>query len=180
MREAISHLNHDPVAYENTPSSADRELILHGTHLRDILLRTFEPAPAGQEHKHVPLEASDEEGYAGHAGLDHGRTEVTQVDMGAFGEDMRIQSWAERYSRPNPIVIDGDPVLGKLNETQTRAMAMMIGKRISLVQGVSFNLSDMKANLIGLRCEASWDWKDEDNHRDYQIAQGMSYQELPS
>jgi hypothetical protein len=56
---------------------------------------------------------------------------------GAFKEDMRIQSWARRYSEVNPVRVEGDPVLSGLNATQTRAVAMMVGERISLVQGVS-------------------------------------------
>ncbi|KZV83833.1 hypothetical protein EXIGLDRAFT_727916 [Exidia glandulosa HHB12029] len=48
--------------------------------------------------------------------------------------DQRIQSWARRYSHPEPIVIPGDPVL-KLNSTQVRAIALMLASRVSLVQG---------------------------------------------
>ncbi|WFD36212.1 hypothetical protein MCUN1_003089 [Malassezia cuniculi] len=48
--------------------------------------------------------------------------------------DQRIRSWCERYMREDPIRIDGDPDLG-LNAVQTRAVAMMIGRPLSLVQG---------------------------------------------
>ncbi|CAD6887657.1 unnamed protein product [Tilletia laevis] len=52
-----------------------------------------------------------------------------------FDADCRIHSWARRYDRDDPIVIDGDPDLGGLNESQVRAVAMMLRNRVSLVQG---------------------------------------------
>ncbi len=60
---------------------------------------------------------------------------LPQSTPGIFSEDMRIKSWAARYMRPNPIAIDGDPSLEGMNNTQKRAIAMMIGERFSLVQG---------------------------------------------
>lgn len=48
--------------------------------------------------------------------------------------DQRVRSWCERYMRPDPLRIDGDPELG-LNDAQTRAVAMMLGRALSLVQG---------------------------------------------
>ncbi|PWN50199.1 P-loop containing nucleoside triphosphate hydrolase protein [Violaceomyces palustris] len=57
-----------------------------------------------------------------------------RVITGAFHEDERIRSWYERYSRSDPIVIQGDPALG-LNESQTMAVATMLKERVSLVQG---------------------------------------------
>lgn len=35
------------------------------------------------------------------------------------------------------MVVEGDPDLGALNATQRRAVALMLGERVSLVQGVS-------------------------------------------
>lgn len=61
---------------------------------------------------------------------------VTKIDHGIFFEDQRIQSWVRRYSLPVPLVMDGDMPLPGLNPSQIRAMALMIGKRVSLVQGV--------------------------------------------
>lgn len=57
--------------------------------------------------------------------------------FGAFRNDTRIHSWAQRYSRSDPLVIQGDPIIKNMNTSQVRAMAMMIGQRLSLVQGVS-------------------------------------------
>ncbi|KAL0952306.1 hypothetical protein HGRIS_006594 [Hohenbuehelia grisea] len=165
MRAAISAMHHDPSAQEAThPLGSDRQIILTGTYLRDILLRTF--VPSTHPHAHVPLQAPDDVQYVSHDTLDHqARTDVDDlaaelqsfsdeatvsettsahtfipaVDQrfwdGAFKDDMRIQSWARRYMRVDPVVVEGDPVLKGLNSTQIRAMAMMVGQRASLVQG---------------------------------------------
>lgn len=53
---------------------------------------------------------------------------------GLFADDCRIRSWYERYARERPLRLDGDPDLG-LNASQTRAVAMMLRERVSLVQG---------------------------------------------
>ncbi|KAG9311016.1 P-loop containing nucleoside triphosphate hydrolase protein [Chiua virens] len=115
MRAAVLHFNHDPA----------------GTHLRDVFLRSFSPASVSL---HQPLQAPDEVLYVSHETLEHHSREGREHG-GVFKDDMRIQSWAKRYARTNPIVMDGDPVLKGLNATQIRAVAMMIGERISLVQG---------------------------------------------
>ncbi|KAG2035496.1 P-loop containing nucleoside triphosphate hydrolase protein [Suillus americanus] len=134
MREAISRFNQDPQALADPThliSSPDNQFILHGTHLRDVLLRSFSP---DRPSLHVPLQPADEVKYVPRGRLEHDSREVREHG-GAFKEDMHIQSWARRYSQINPIAIDGDPVLEGLNATQIRAVAMMIGERISLVQG---------------------------------------------
>lgn len=133
--EAISHLHHDPRIYE-AASSADPQPILIGTHLRDVLLRTFEPLEEEQS-AHVALQGPDEVAYLPHETLEHSWKGVPASDQsGAFKDDMRIQSWAKRYAEHNPIVVEGDPVINGLNMTQLRAVAMMIGQRMSLIQGV--------------------------------------------
>lgn len=134
MREAISRFSQDPEALEDPThliSPPNNQFVLHGTHLRDVLLRSFSP---DRPSLHVPLQHPDETRYVPRGRLEHDSREVREHG-GAFKEDMHIQSWARRYSRINPIVIDGDPVLEGLNATQIRAIAMMIGERISLVQG---------------------------------------------
>lgn len=135
MRNAISHFNHNPAAIEQSDASSvpDRQIIHQGTYLRDILLRSFSPALTSA---HEPLQAADDVNYLSHDRLEHSSRE-TGDHGGAFKDDMRIQSWARRYSEVNPVRVEGDPVLRGLNATQTRAVAMMIGERISLVQGVS-------------------------------------------
>jgi hypothetical protein len=77
---------------------------------------------------------------------------------------MRIRSWARRYSDLNPVRVEGDPVLSGLNATQTRAIAMMVGERISLVQGVSamFDLRPSGTDILSLK--ASWYWEDKDHY----------------
>ncbi|KAJ8700747.1 hypothetical protein PTI98_003744 [Pleurotus ostreatus] len=130
MRTAISHFNHDVRAQESIEPAADREYILQGTYLRDILLRTFGDEEGVDEHD--ALQEADDVSYVTRSVLDHSPTEGAE---GAFKDDLRIQSWAKRYSKENPVVIEGDPVIEGLNDTQRRAMAMMIGQRASLVQG---------------------------------------------
>ncbi|KAG7447300.1 P-loop containing nucleoside triphosphate hydrolase protein [Guyanagaster necrorhizus] len=106
MREAIGHL-HRHVKSQEAVMATDREEILNGTHLRDVILR----------------------------GYDGGDIEENVDTGGMFKDDQFIYSWAKRYMRPNPVVVEGDPVIDGLNATQVRAMAQMIGERFSLVQG---------------------------------------------
>lgn len=132
MRTAVLHFNHDPAVLE-ADQTPDRQFVIQGTHLRDVLLRSFSPASASL---HQPLQAPDEVQYVSHETLEHQNRDEREYG-GAFKDDMRIQSWAQRHARTNPITMDGDPVLEGLNATQIRAVAMMIGERISLIQGVS-------------------------------------------
>ncbi|CAK5279145.1 unnamed protein product [Mycena citricolor] len=111
--EAVRNLNHDPQQLEEVPVSSDREVILLGTHLRDVLLDTFQPGSEDEEMTSKPVANAP----------------------GVFADDQRIHSWALRYAKPDPLVMEGDPPLTGLNETQIRAMALMIGKRLSLIQG---------------------------------------------
>lgn len=132
MRAAVLQLNHDPAVLE-ADQTPDRQFVIQGTHLRDVLLRSFSPASTSL---HPPLQAPDEVEYVPHETLEHQGRDAREHG-GAFKDDIRIQSWARRYARTDPIVMDGDPVLDGLNATQIRAVAMMIGERISLIQGVS-------------------------------------------
>ncbi|KAF8154087.1 P-loop containing nucleoside triphosphate hydrolase protein [Crassisporium funariophilum] len=134
MRNAISYLEHDPQEIEKLSAERSSQFILQGTELRDVFLRTFDPdAP---QHKHTGLQAPDDVTYPSHDTLEHeGRGEGGFMNMGAFKDDQRIYSWARRYSRTNPLVMEGDPPLGKMNTSQTKALAAMIGQRISLIQG---------------------------------------------
>ncbi|KAL4077685.1 P-loop containing nucleoside triphosphate hydrolase protein [Scleroderma citrinum] len=129
MRAAIARLSQDPSTQEHC--APDRQYILQGTHIRDILLHSFSPR---SESLHEPLQAPDDVEYVPRERLEH-RSRELRDHSGAFKDDMRIQSWASRYARNDPIQIDGDPPLVDLNPTQVRAIAMMLGERISLVQG---------------------------------------------
>ncbi|KAG6856541.1 hypothetical protein H0H87_003360 [Tephrocybe sp. NHM501043] len=127
-------MHHDPSIYEAS-SHTSPQPILVGTHLRDVLLRTFEPS-AEESAVHQGLQAADEVAYLPHEELEHSWRGIPEhSQFGAFKDDMRIQSWARRYAQPDPVVIDGDPVMVGLNVTQLRAAATMIGQRLSLIQG---------------------------------------------
>ena len=142
MLEAIADLNCDPATAEIHPIHSegphkDHELRQEGTFLRDILLRKY----TLQQQR---TEDSDEDSFAQVAmdlEQDEGPVEVQPTPTsppldGLFKHDARIQSWAKRYSLPNPLVIEGDPDLERLNSTQIRAIALMLSSRFSLVQGV--------------------------------------------
>jgi regulator of nonsense transcripts 1 len=142
MRKAITALHHDLDHIERIPRSKDQEHILLGTGLKDVLLRSGDPSRRShsreQSNEFHALQDSDDISYPKDV-LSHDVREFSSKEFeGVFKDDMRIHSWAERYSLDDPLVVEGDPELGRLNESQVKAMAMMIGKRISLVQGVSF------------------------------------------
>ncbi|KAK2466612.1 hypothetical protein APHAL10511_000870 [Amanita phalloides] len=136
MRTAVTRFNHDVDLQEPCFIDNDEQMVLCGTHLRDVFLRSFSP-----EHAHLPqpLQAPDDVDYPSHQRLDRGsflgKGRSGYDQMGAFRDDMRIQSWARRYAEIDPLVLEGDPDLGGLNATQIRALALMIGQRISLIQG---------------------------------------------
>ncbi|PSS22633.1 hypothetical protein PHLCEN_2v3060 [Hermanssonia centrifuga] len=132
MRTAIHQLNYDPALQESDASdvSSDRQVILQGTHLRDILLRSFAPEDEDVEVEH---EWSDSGFQAESRGATPSPPPLA-LD-GLFKNDARIQSWAKRYSRSSPVIVEGDPVMGAMNDTQIRAVAMMLDNRFTLVQG---------------------------------------------
>lgn len=139
MRKAISALHYDLDYLERIPRSKDQEHILLGTGLKDVLLRSGDPSRAlpRDHHEFHALQASDDISYPKDV-LSHDVREFSSKEFeGVFKDDMRIHSWSERYSRDEPLMIEGDPKLDHLNNSQIKAMATMIGKRISLVQGVS-------------------------------------------
>ncbi|KAH8977191.1 P-loop containing nucleoside triphosphate hydrolase protein [Lactarius hatsudake] len=132
MCHAIAQLHHDPHTLQEDNSNPESELVLLGTHLRDVILRSF--SPSGDTHEPKHFQAADDTSYAAHDALDHS-WKIGGGHGGIFKDDMRIQSWAKRYSRVNPIRVDGDPELHGLNATQVRAVAMMVGERFSLIHG---------------------------------------------
>jgi hypothetical protein len=135
MREAISCLHLDPAAQEREgremtrqdENGAEWEVVLRGTHLRDVILEGIQDV-AEEKEDQVPTDPSAVEDISESSYVEDG---------GAFGADQRIASWARRYEKENPVVIEGDPIFEGLNSSQTKAMAMMIGRRVSLIQGVS-------------------------------------------
>ncbi len=134
MRNAIKMLPFDPAEFEKDPRNSEKqEFMLHGTQVRDVLLKSFSPEARTAQQPHHLQDPADPNYPSGE--LEH-KSKLNESFKGAFSEDMRILSWVMRYSRRDPLVLDGDPDLGKLNRSQVRAMAMMIGERISLIQGV--------------------------------------------
>ena len=136
MRTAISHLQLDPEEIEQTSAGSSSQYMLQGTKLRDVILRTYDPEKSSPWQDHAQLQDPDDVTYPSHDVLEHeARGKTNFADLGAFRNDQRIMSWAKRYSKDNPIVMDGDPPI-VLNNSQRRAIATMIGQRISLIQGV--------------------------------------------
>lgn len=131
MVAAISRLSHNVPAIEQAAGDG-QQYMLHGTHLRHVLLDSF--SPTSESTHSTPLQQADETEYVPHETLDHG-SRVSKDSRGAFKDDMRIMSWAKRYMRPNPVRVEGDPCL-PLNASQIRAIATMIGEGMSLIQGV--------------------------------------------
>lgn len=133
MVTAVSRLSHDVSAIEQA-ADGGQKYVLHGTHLRHILLDSF--SPASESTHSAPLQRADEVNYVSHETLDHG-SRISKDSRSVFKEDMRIMSWAKRYMRPNPVRVEGDPYL-PLNLSQVRAVATMIGEPMSLIQGVRY------------------------------------------
>jgi hypothetical protein len=133
MCHAITQLHQDPRILEKDNSDPENELVLLGTHLRDVILYSFSSSKGA--HEPQPFQAADDASYAAHDALDHPGL-IGAEHGGIFKDDLRIQSWAKRHSRVKPIRVDGDPELHGLNATQIRAVAMMVGERISLIHGV--------------------------------------------
>jgi hypothetical protein len=76
-------------------------------------------------------------------------TELRDILIPSFGRPRRgsellgnqlLRSWVERYRRPIPFRLDGDPDLG-LNDSQLRAVASSLGERATVIQGVRSLLS---------------------------------------
>jgi hypothetical protein len=138
MRAAIMTLDFDPVEMENSQLnlSENEEVILQGVALRDVLLRSFTDSEYDHNPKHTN-HAQDpaETHYLPREELEHESHLNGLRGSGAFSENQFLQSWARRYQRHDPTVVEGDPDLSHLNRSQIRAMANMIGERISLVQG---------------------------------------------
>lgn len=132
MCQAVTRLHHDPRIILEDNSNPESELVLLGTHLRDVILNSFSPSDGVYEPK--PFQAADDASYTAHDTLDH-PAQIGAEHGGVFGDDMRIKSWARRHSHVNPVRVEGDPELHGLNATQIRAIAMMVGERITLIHG---------------------------------------------
>ncbi|KAF8901061.1 AAA domain-containing protein [Gymnopilus junonius] len=123
MSQAISYLKTNIEDVEALETESSWQYVLQGTHLRDVILRSFIPP---SDSIAPPSEDTEPDEKSSGANFEH---------AGMFKDDQRIQSWARRYSRPNPVVVEGDPPLDGLNQSQIRAMAAMVSERVSLIQG---------------------------------------------
>jgi regulator of nonsense transcripts 1 len=142
MRKAMAYFHYDLDVLEALPRARDQEYILNGTSLKDVLLQSGDPSRVvdGDQDFHT-LQAADDVSYPTDV-LSHDVRGFTAKEFESiFKDDIRIHSWVERYSRDDPVVVEGDPEFKHLNQSQIKAMATMIGKRISLVQGVSYLLT---------------------------------------
>jgi hypothetical protein len=119
MRAAIEALNCDPGEMQ-AASSLLSEYELHGTYLREELLEGFVQGISTSSSDTSIQQSND----------------MQSPRNGLFTSDERIDDWVRRYSHPMPERKEGDPEL-PLNQSQTQAVAQMIGERFSLVQGVS-------------------------------------------
>jgi len=123
----------------SAPKCKPKQTILSGTAMRDVLLRAF-------QEDFVPYDSYSSAINADvHAVVPHGtQPKPTDIDAtavptdrspdGILARNQLIQSWTRRF-RDTPLLVEGDPEL-ELNPSQTKAIAMMLGERLSLVQGV--------------------------------------------
>jgi hypothetical protein len=160
MRAAVSHLRNDVQKIEDEVPSGSTEFILQGTKVRDVILRSFKI----ENEFAVPTRGEPSNVIA------------STASSGIFKQDQRIQSWARRYSQPNPMIMEGDPPLDGLNASQVRAMATMISERMSLIQGVSLFFLKIEARCqeeMTILVLASRHRKNENHHRNYQTTQSQ-------
>lgn len=101
-----------------------REWTLQGTELREEIVPSSASSSSG-----APSESSTTEGEESPPLL------ARPIESDLFRDNQLIHSWIERYRRDDPLVLPGDPDLG-LNASQTKAIAMALGDRLSLIQGV--------------------------------------------
>ncbi|WWC94560.1 hypothetical protein V866_001407 [Kwoniella sp. B9012] len=117
--------------------------ILRGTALRDLLLRPFQGLYSPLIRSKPPHHTLPTD----HIGQNTNEMKPSDLDAvpepipqdttatSVLVKNQLIQSWTDRYRRPGlPVEIEGDPKVG-LNESQMRAIAMMLSERLSLVQG---------------------------------------------
>ncbi|ORY32931.1 P-loop containing nucleoside triphosphate hydrolase protein [Naematelia encephala] len=139
----------DPTAASSTSGASGRtklarkreETILRGTALRDKVLRAF-------QEDYVPYDAPSDLGNATIQSIrdtkpddvDAVPTPSPHTDPGPSGilaKNQLIHSWTQRYrgDRAGDVLrVEGDPPLS-LNQSQMKAIAMMLSERLSLVQG---------------------------------------------
>jgi hypothetical protein len=112
------------------------ETILNGIGLRDILLRAFqaEYLPLSSTPTTIDIAPTIKPTDIDATPLPSSTPNPGTSPRGILARDQLIQSWATRHATATPLSIEGDPLI-TLNPTQTRAIAMILSNRISLVQG---------------------------------------------
>lgn len=168
QREAIDRLNLDPVLQDqqSLPAALDDQdpedealavtmrrqrpqEILIGTGLRDLILRRFQShcqpllTPGSGKLDEIAAQVAEmkPEDMEASTGIDYDDSSP----RGILSPNKLIDSWARRYRVPEgrvPVAVEGDPHV-PLNPSQTRAIAMMLSERLSLVQGVSFDQDEI-------------------------------------
>lgn len=117
--------------------------ILFGTALRDLLLRRFQAdyAPESPGSQGLDLEdVAAETVNMGPKDMEASSSPTPhegETPRGILTQNKLIDSWTRRYRTPagsEPLQVEGDPII-PLNDSQTRAIAMMLSERLSLVQG---------------------------------------------
>ncbi|GJN91923.1 hypothetical protein Rhopal_004948-T1 [Rhodotorula paludigena] len=109
-----------------------REWTLQGTELRELVVPAS--APSSSSGTTDLSERPNVRSAAPSLGTSAAKSAATETHSDVLRDNQLINSWIERYQRDDPIVLPGDPDLG-LNESQTKAIAMALGEKLSLIQG---------------------------------------------
>lgn len=167
MRKAIEKLQHDP-AIQDKALASNSVAILQGTYLRDILLRTYNkssPNELATTHELSESNIADTESPSLASRQPESRP-------GIFKDNQLIHSWTQRYSKLNPVIIEGDPEFPHLNVTQVRALACMLGEQFSLIQGVCIDFKTWRVSDIG--STASRNGKNQNHCGSHQALEGLT------
>lgn len=142
----------DEAFNEPTRGRVTQQTVLQGMNLRDKLLRAFQE-PFIPYDTSASLRLDDKlispaiSPIPTTTDLHPGDIDATPIPpphapwepLGVLAQNELIASWTKRYraddGRP-AVRVEGDPIV-PLNQSQVRAIAMILSERLSLVQGVS-------------------------------------------
>lgn len=127
-----------------------KEFALQGTSLRELLVPSLDAIASKKpistddtEEDSTPLallQLSAHDSQIDIANSTLATTTTASNPSSLLMDNQLIRSWVRRYEREDPITMIGDPDIA-LNPSQTRAVAMALSERLSLIQGVSFSRS---------------------------------------